>query len=86
MSNRGLEGSGGEGGEGLKVEPSEGSKGAQSGLQGGLTGASRGLHLQGRFKGFEGGFNPSALKRASRMLEGGFKGGGLEGGFKGASP
>ena len=33
-------------------------------LEGGLKGASRGLHLEG----LEGGLKPSALKGASRML------------------
>ena len=50
------------------------------------------MGLEGGFKasrGREGGLKPSALKGASRMLEGGFKGASrglhLEGGLKGAS-
>ena len=76
--SRGLEGSGGQGGggdEGLKVEGGftfgrlQGSfKGAWKGASRGLKGASRGLHLRKASKGLEGGF-----KGASRRLEGNFK-------------
>ena len=68
-ASRGLEG-------GLK--PSEG-EGSFERLEGGLKGASRGLHLRKASKGFEGG-----SKGASRGLEGGLKPSEGEGGFEGA--
>ena len=51
--SRGLEGSGGEGGgdEGLKVEGGFTFGRLQGGFKGGLKGASRGLLLEGGFKG-----------------------------------